>query len=288
MRKIKMKVLIMGLIVMLGILFGKTRTFAAELTTMTPERVGQQVTAQADVDGDGVPNTITAYCTAGENVYTKNIYVKVDGKQALKLDVSQEGIYGFNIVLAKSDSNPQCMQIYGQGDNDCINVNRIYKYDSATKTFQEMLNLKEGEGRYSAGITKVTSTGIIVGNSVQPPEIGWTGWNLEYVWQDGKLKLASNEGTITHTVMKTFRTDRKLTFYKTAGGKKVAFTLKKGKKVRAKKVKMTKTKMYVQFQYGKKKGWLRVNREYDEVYKFDKNYNLKQEYFKNVYKCLAG
>lgn len=288
MRKIKMKVAIMGLLVMLGILFGKTRAFAAELTTMTPKRVGQQVTAQADVDGDGVSNTITAYCTAGENAYTKNVYVKVDGKQALKLDVSQEGIYGFNIVLAESDSNHQCMQIYGQGDNDCINMNRIYKYDSATKTFQEMLNLKEGEGRYSAGITKVTSTGIIVGNSVQPPEIGWTGWNLEYVWQDGKLKLASNEGTITNTVMKTFRTDRKLTFYKTAGGKKVAFTLKKGKKVKAKKVKMTKIKMYVQFQYGKKKGWLRVNREYDEVYKFDKNYNLKQEYFKNVYKCLAG
>lgn len=47
--------------------------------------------------------------------------------------------------------------------------------------------------------------------------------------------------------------------------------------------------MYVQFRYGKKKGWLCVGQEkYEKIYQFDKEGNLISSYFEGVYERLAG
>ena len=76
-----------------------------------------------------------------------------------------------------------------------------------------------------------------------------------------------------------FITAKKVTFYKKAGSKKVAFRVPKGKAVTLKKLIYSKKKIYLQFKYGKKYGYLRVNRA---------NYNFEKPLFQNVNSRLAG
>ena len=83
-------------------------------------------------------------------------------------------------------------------------------------------------------------------------------------------------------------TDRTITFYKEPGKSAKVFTLKKGKTVVLKKMKVGKKHLYAQFRYGKKTGWIKVGRDYSQVYKYDKNYKLIHEYFKGVQRLLAG
>ena len=73
-----------------------------------------------------------------------------------------------------------------------------------------------------------------------------------------------------------FVTEKKLRFY---NGSKLAFSVPKGKQVTLKKLTLSKNTMYLQFQYGKKTGWLRVN---------NKDYNYESPYFKVVSRRLAG
>ena len=73
-----------------------------------------------------------------------------------------------------------------------------------------------------------------------------------------------------------FVTAKKLRFY---NGSKLAFTVPKGKQVTLKKLTLSKNTMYLQFQYGKKTGWLRVN---------NKDYNYESPYFEVVSRRLAG
>lgn len=76
-----------------------------------------------------------------------------------------------------------------------------------------------------------------------------------------------------------FITAKKVTFYKKAGSKKVAFRVPKGKAATLKKLTYSKKKIYLQFKYGKKYGYLHVNRA---------NYNFEKPLFQNVNSRLAG
>lgn len=261
---------------------------AASVTSLSPSRSGQRVSSKVDLDGDGVLDTVSAYNTTYDGTYTKYIYVSVNGKTALKLDLTKECAYGFHMNIVESDAQNKCIQIYASSDNDMITFNCLYKYDVVSGQFLELLNLFQGVHRNSVNVKRATETGFVVNNRYQPMETGWIYWDYTYVWENGNIALKSTTGPVTYCIKKKFTTDRTIKFYKKPGGKKVSFTLKKGKKVKMKQVKMTKKKMYVQFQYGKKKGWIFVGRKYSQVYKHDKNYKLKQEYFKNVNQYLVG
>ena len=73
-----------------------------------------------------------------------------------------------------------------------------------------------------------------------------------------------------------FVTAKKLRSY---NGKKLAFTVPKGKQVTLKKLTLSKGNIYLQFQYGKKTGWISVNNKY---------YDFESQYFKKVNSRLAG
>ena len=75
---------------------------------------------------------------------------------------------------------------------------------------------------------------------------------------------------IQDTLQKQVYHCQKVTFYKKAGSKKVAFRVPKGKAVTLKKLIYSKKKIYLQFKYGKKYGYLRVNRA---------NYNFEKPHF---------
>ena len=74
----------------------------------------------------------------------------------------------------------------------------------------------------------------------------------------------------------TFVTAKKVNLY---NGSKVACKVPAGKKVVLKKLTLSNGKIYLEFQYGKKAGWMSVNNE---------NYNYRSPYFKSISNRLVG
>ena len=113
---------------------------------------------------------------------------------------------------------------------------------------------------------------------------------MNYKFRNNKLVLTSTTSSTVKSIIGNYHNDsysklfrknifvtaKKLRFY---NGSKLAFTVPKGKQVTLKKLTLSKNTMYLQFQYGKKTGWLRVN---------NKDYNYESPYFKVVSRRLAG
>ena len=146
---------------------------------------------------------------------------------------------------------------------------------------------------YAEEIVTANKKGITVKHRVQPMETGWINWTLPFKYSKQKfIRTASSTKTVRselgqnrkdkysrYFAKNKFITAKKVTFYKKAGSKKVAFRVPKGKAVTLKKLTYSKKKIYLQFKYGKKYGYLRVNRA---------NYNFEKPLFQNVNSRLAG
>lgn len=264
-----------------------SRVSAAGMKSICPEKAGKRKAIKADIDGDGIQNKISVHYTCDKYDFTKKIYVEIDGSSALVLDVSKYNAFGCHLNVVESNSRDKCIHLYSYTDNDYIVFSEIYKYNKQSKKLFKVLDLlSQGD---NSTIVKATKNGFITKNRTQPSEIGWISWKFTYVWKNGKPVLKTNTVPPTSTIMRKFTTGKTLKFSREAGGKEAAFILKRGKKVSLINVKVTKKKMYVQFQYGKKKGWLCVGQEkYEKIYQFDKEGNLISSYFEGVHERLAG
>lgn len=264
---------------------------AASITSLSLGRPGitYRVSEDCDIDGNGSMEKLDVYYTEKDD-YADYIYLMVNGKVALALDVSKKCGYAPTVNVVNSDDGNACIQIMCSSDNDYIVFNQLFRYDSISNTCSLLLELDSGITKACQQVSEATGNGFIVKNFYQPCEIGWTSWNYTYVWQDGIPVLQSAKNAVASSVFKKnkFTTDRKLTFYKAPGGKKKAFTLKKGKKVTLKYISLTPKYMYAGFKYKKKTGWIRIDRDYSKVYKWDKKTNKPHGYFKNVAERLAG
>lgn len=264
---------------------------AASITNLSPTRPGSahRVSKDCDIDGNNSIEKLGVYYTQKDS-YTENIYLSVNGNNSFVLDVSGKYCYAPEVNVVNSDNGNACVQIICHTDNDYVAFNQLFRYDSISNTFSLLLELHSGITKACQEVSKATSNGFIVKNFYQPCEIGWTSWNYTYVWTDGVPILQSTKNAVTHSIFKKnkFTTDKKLTFYKKPGSKKKAFTLKRGKKVTLKYMSLSRKYMYAGFKYGKKIGWLRIDRAYSKVYKRDKKTNKSRGYFKNVYERLAG
>lgn len=266
---------------------------AGDFWTLTTTREMKRVSEEIDIDGDGTLNTVAVYYRSDSEEkyptgYTQKVYVEVDGKSALVFDTSKYVGYGAEAVFMDTGAEGMCMQIWAYSDNDYIGYNQLFGYDKDSKSFYKLLDLTKGADRYGEKAIMAEEGRIVVTFGCQPAETGWLHWERAYIWEDGKLVAESDTDTSVSGVVAKYVTDRKLKFYEEPGGKKAAFTLKKGVKVSLKGVKVTKKKMYAQFQYGEKTGWLRIENDYSKVYKYDKKGNVKCGYFKGIWKRLVG
>ena len=182
-------------------------------------------------------------------------------------------------------------------------MNGIYKYNNKTKKLVRVLNLKQYPLQ-AYQVTGATSSEIKVKFGGQPIETGWINCKYTFVYKNGGFKLKSNT-TAAQTMFKNydynpdgygkyfkdnkFKTSKKLKFYTNTNLNKVSYTAKKGAVLKLKKVKMVGSKVYLQFQSGKKTGWRKVFN--NNVY----NYSLenwedvsKSGWFYGVYNRLAG
>lgn len=262
---------------------------AAVVTEMYGEKEGERVSTAVDLNGDGSFNKVSIYyrCPGGEygTDYASNVYVEIDGKEVLNVDVSEKCGYGFRAKLIQFSNGETLLQLWTYSDNDYIAYNCLFVYDNKAGKFMESEDFDEGIHRYDGGIFFSYEDSIAVECSCQPMEIGRINWSSYYTWKDGKLKKQSGKDWLD--TVKCLTVSQKLTFYKKPGSTKKAFTLKKGAKVDLVYVKVTKDKLYAGFLYKNKTGWLQVENE-DYMPSYDDQGNVIGEWFKNVTKNLAG
>ena len=237
-------------------------------------------TISADITGDGKADKILITTTMDDDFRVKKL------KAAFSKNCTDSGINYITAKYAKMTNKNEFIQLMGIGDNDYIVFNQIYKYNNTSKKLYSVSKLDNT----ACEIVSAKKNRLTLHHGEQPAETGWLTWKMSYKFRNNKLVLTNaTTSTVKSTIgysrkdsySKLFRknifvTAKKLRFY---NGKKLAFTVPKGKQVTLKKLTLSKGNIYLQFQYGKKTGWISVN---------NKNYDFESPYFKKVNSRLAG
>ena len=243
-------------------------------------------TISADITGDGKADKILITTTMDDDFRVKKLKVTVNKKTAFSKNCTDSGINYITAKYAKMTNKNEVIQLMGIGDNDYIVFNQIYKYNNTSKKLYSVSKLDNT----ACEIVSAKKNRLTLHHGEQPAETGWLTWKMSYKFRNNKLVLTNaTTSTVKSTIgysrkdsySKLFRknifvTAKKLRFY---NGKKLAFTVPKGKQVTLKKLTLSKGNIYLQFQYGKKTGWISVN---------NKNYDFESPYFKKVNSRLAG
>ena len=228
-------------------------------------------TISADITGDGKADKILITTTMDDDFRVKKLKVTVNKKTAFSKNCTDSGINYITAKYAKMTNKNEFIQLMGIGDNDYIVFNQIYKYNNTSKKLYSVSKLDNT----ACEIVSAKKNRLTLHHGEQPAETGWLTWKMSYKFRNNKLVLTNaTTSTVKSTIgysrkdsySKLFRknifvTAKKLRFY---NGKKLAFTVPKGKQVTLKKLTLSKGNIYLQFQYGKKTGWISVNnKNYD-------------------------
>ena len=235
-------------------------------------------TISADITGDGKADKILITTTMDDDFRVKKLKVTVNKKTAFSKNCTDSGINYITAKYAKMTNKNEFIQLMGIGDNDYIVFNQIYKYNNTSKKLYSVSKLDNT----ACEIVSAKKNRLTLHHGEQPAETGWLTWKMSYKFRNNTSTVKSTIGySRKDSYSKLFRknifvTAKKLRFY---NGKKLAFTVPKGKQVTLKKLTLSKGNIYLQFQYGKKTGWISVN---------NKNYDFESPYFKKVNSRLAG
>ena len=261
-------------------------SFSTIAKAASVKNVPVKKTISADITGDGKADKILITTMMDKDFRVKKLKVTINNKTAFSKNCSDRGINYITAKYAKMTNKNEFLQLMGIGDNDYMVFNQIYKYNDKSKKLYSVGKLDDT----ACEIVSAKKNSLTLHHGEQPAETGWLSWKMTYKFRNNKLVL-TNTTTSTvksligydrkDTYSKLFRknifvTAKKLSFY---NGKKLAFTVPKGKQVTLKKLTLSKGKIYLQFQYGKKTGWISVN---------NKDYNFESPYFKKVTSRLAG
>lgn len=246
-----------------------------------------------DITGDGNADSVIIRTTPDqEGWYINRFTIYLNGKRITEISLRDHDCYYLVVKYAKMSKQHAFIQIIGRGENDYVTYNEIFTYNKKSNQFRVVKSFND-RSSYAEEIVTANKKGITVKHRVQPMETGWINWTLPFKYSKQKfIRTASSTKTVRselgqnrkdkysrYFAKNKFITAKKVTFYKKAGSKKVAFRVPKGKAVTLKKLIYSKKKIYLQFKYGKKYGYLRVNRA---------NYNFEKPLFQNVNSRLAG
>lgn len=235
-------------------------------------------TYQIDLNQDGKEEKVKLEqysLTDSVDNYYGIIYI--DGK---KLYTTPKDIYAYDIDMKFiTCGNQVFINVSQYTDNGIIEYNKLLYFNGTT--LEESIDLYKAEPcARSCEIISVNEDKMVVACESMPSQLASITWKSTYLVDGNTVKLKGNvhkvKSGIENRSISTLVTNRTVTFASKIGSKKVSFKLGAGKKVKLLSITTKGHKIYGYFQYGKKKGYLRVDPHLDTAY------------FKNVYKYLAG
>lgn len=249
----------------------------AETKTVTNAKEGK--TYEIDLDQDGSNEAIKLVQKPISKDCPDNYYgiLYLDGK---KVYTTSKEVYGFDVGMKFVTCGKQVfINLYQSAESDIIVMNKLL-YLQDTKLVEAIDILQSEPCVRDCEVTGATDGKITVSCNAMPCQLASIMWNATYKVEGSKVTLKSNvhkvKSGIERDYNSTLTTNRSVSFMKVAGGKEVSFKLAANQKVKLLSIKTKGNKIYGYFQYGDKKGYVRVDPYYTKAY------------FKNVYKYLAG
>ena len=291
MKKIS-KLMLSGVFVLvLSVLLGGNPVKAASVENLC-DYTSKNTTVSADITGDNIKDTIQFKMTPDKECgYIQKLRVFVNGTKTLTVK-EKDSYYHISATWIHMSKTKNLLQIIGRGDNDYCTFNSIYRYDSGTKKLVRVLDLTSNSLLADGQVMKATSKKIVIDHGFQPSETGWLRWKYSYVYKNNKLKRSSDTAAVKSSLgigtqkdgygkyfaKNQFIAARTIRFYTGTKMNKTAFSARKGDILTLKKVKISGSRMYLQYQSGRKTGWMEVN----------KNGYMENPFFYGVNERLAG
>lgn len=281
--------------------FGAFPVGAASGVKALCENVSKTKTVSADVTGDGKKDTIRLKFTGEpDDEWIRETRVDINGKKALSIK-DKSYYYSVSLRYIRMSKSKTFLQIISHTDNDDHTFNRIYRYDNKKKKLVPALDLYNGGLSTAEDVVKATGKEIQIRHRLQPEETGWINWKFTYTYKKGIFKLKSSTASVKSSLGRMaagqddygkyfeknqFIAAKPLTFYTDTSLNKTAFTAQKQDKLTLKKIKVSGSRVYLQFQKGKKTGWRRANQS--DVYNFKSSDPASTGWFYGVFNRLAG
>lgn len=239
--------------------------------------------AKVDLNGDGKADSFKMTTTKDRNGYVNKITMTLNNKTVYSKSYKDSSFYNCYVTYASMSKSREFIQIVGRGDNDYVEFNQIYAYNTKTKKIN-CINSFNTTGCYQTEIVAADKNYVTIQKADQPSEVGWISWTIPYKYSNGKLVAATTSTTTVKSLIASnkkdkyskyfaknqFVTAKQLTFY---NGAKPVYTVPKGKVITLKKLSVSNGVIYLQFQYGKKVGWAHVN---------GKKYDIRKPWFEGV------
>lgn len=233
---------------------------------------------KVDMNGDNKLDSIVIRPTnnkQSDTDYLNHFTVSMNGKTVLRASLKDLYCYTLTVKYAKMSKSREFLQVIGYGESDYVVYNKIFAYNKKTKKFRVVNNLTNS---YATSIVSANKKGIVMKHITQPLETGLISWTFPYKYSKEKFVATTKSTKTVKSMIANYNKDKyskyfaknkfiaakKITFY---NGKKVAFTVKKGNVVTLTKLAISKNRIQLQFKYGKKTGYIGVNKQ---GYNFDK------------------
>lgn len=222
-------------------------------------------TKKVDLTGDGKKETVKFLVQMEEEgSYIEKFTIKINGKKAFTRKYAG---YSVAVNYIKLSSNTQFLWIRDYGDNYDSGINGLYRYQKSNHKLKKVLEFdsidwKEGVSHIYTDVGKTTKSTVKVSYYGQMQATGYISWDCTYQFKNGKFALKSSVSSVkngNYGKNLVYTANQSLTFYKGVKMKKKAFSVQAGDQVTLKKIKVYKNAYYLQFQKGKKKGWIKAN-----------------------------
>lgn len=231
---------------------------------------GTQSYEDMDVTGDGT-NDVIELQYIEESDYEGICKICVNGKQTFYEKRSEEPTWGecpsWDVQLIRLKNGKVLFDI-ACAAVDKGNTHSLYSYKGGklTKIYDFQKYYKQYAPIYTVRITGVSGNKIRASAYAMFFTTGGISYNINFVYKSGKVKLATNRYKIQYKdTTNKWTVGRTIKVYKKAGSKKLAFTLKKGAKVKLNQVIYRNNKPYIEVtrKTGKiKKGYIPCVKKY--------------------------
>lgn len=221
-----------------------------------------------DVTGDGKADKVRIYCAKDRNKpyggVGKDWSITVNGKTVYK---DKAGVDFLTVTFYPLSANRLYLEIEENWmDNDDIANHGLYEYKDGRLVMLSDLYNPVRKNLYnnhlSVRIKSLYPNKMIVAASNQFAATSRLDWEMVYTYVSGKWKLSGNVYKVTGSVNThqdkpdQWTLKKNMTFYKKAGSKSKAFTLKKGDKIQIKKICLKNKNTYMEATAKNgKKGW---------------------------------
>lgn len=266
--------LLTSIILMFVVLLYHNAQVKAKTIMVTTE--GKMYQIDLNQDGEKEKVKLKQYAI-DDSAYNYYGIIYIDGKKAY---TTPKDVYGYGIDMKFVSCGDQVFVNVSQfTDNDIMVFNKLLYFNGTS--MDEVIDFNKVEPSVrTCEIISATEDKIVVACEAMPTQLASIKWKSTYLVNGNTVKIKSHvhkvKSGIENRSISTLVTNRTVTFSSKIGSKKVAFKLTAGKKVKLLSITTKGNKVYGYFQYGKKKGYVRVDDYHDTAY------------FKNVYEYLAG